>query len=48
MAKPILRWELGSNSEIFSVYGAGGDWVLYTDHLAALDAAVAEIKRDQT
>lgn len=47
MNEPIQRWALGSNSKIFSVYGADGDWVRYEDHLAALDAAVAEIKGDQ-
>ena len=36
MTEPIQRWGLGSNSQIFSVYGAEGEWVRYDDHLAAM------------
>ena len=43
MTEPIQRWGLGENGQIFSVYGADGEWVRYDDHLAA----IAAIKGDQ-
>jgi hypothetical protein len=51
MTKPIQRWGLGENGQIFSVYGADGDWVRYDDHLAVIAAAVQQAEalvRDAT
>ena len=44
MTEPIQRWGLGSNSQMFSVYGADGEWVRYEDHLAVIAAAVQRVE----
>ena len=41
MTEPIQRWGLAEQGQMFSVYGAEGDWVRYDDHLAAIADALA-------
>ena len=40
MTEPIQRWGLAEHGQIFSVYGAEGDWVRYEDHIAAVEDAI--------